>query len=266
MAKSEIKPTRGKTSNGPFGSRRTDSVVRSKQDAGIIRPPSLEVKLGINQSDDIRSYTMEFHMTIRSRISELSTKQASMLLAVATYRAVTEGVDFTLYLAMEYLYSFLWKSGHDPLETRNDKVRKTLVLSDIVFSYIRGQWLTFNEVEKLPEQIVDEVKSLGWLPNERTFQSWSQHWQLERYLRVHIVPVDALRDRSKYQTAERYSGYTKGYGNDGSPASPGKTRPTRELDGDDTEGPPSELPLQEFQMYQTAIRLIEYAKAQRRQK
>lgn len=205
-------------------------------------------------------------MTIRSKVSELSRRQASMLLAVASHKAITEGVDLSLYMSMEFLYSYLWKSGQDPLETADDKVRKTLVLSDIIFSYIRGSWLSFTDREEIPENIVAQIEALGWLPSERTVQSWKQHWDLERYLEIHIVPVDTLRHRNRYSTAERYSAYTKGYGNDGSPASPGKTKPSRELDGDDTEKPPPQLSLQEFEVYQEAIRLIEYAKAARRQR
>lgn len=204
-------------------------------------------------------------MTIETRVSELSPKAISMLLAVANYRAVHIGVDFTLYLAMEYLYNRLWKFG-DPLEISSERIRKTVIVSDIIFSYIRGSWLNMSEYEYLPKQIREEILSLKWLPEERTMNSWKQHWDLERYLKVKIVPVEALINRQKFSSAERYSGYTRGYGNDGSPASPGKTRPTPELDGDDSEKPLPSFKLQEFEEYQTAIRLIEYAKGSRKQR
>lgn len=239
------------------------SILNGSQ--AVTAAPTLKVLGYVHEAGELSSMSMEYHMTIRTKITDLSTKQASMLLAICSSRALTDGVDFTLYLAMEYLYNFLWRSGTDPLETTSEKVRKTLLVSDIIFSYIRGTWFNLKERERLPEQIIEEVSALGWLPNERTLQSWKVHWDLEKYLEVKIVPVEALINRNKYSTVERYSGYTKGYGNDGSPANPGRTKPTMELDGDDSERPPPQFNLQELDEYQSAIRLIEYAKARRRQ-
>lgn len=205
-------------------------------------------------------------MTVESKVTNLSNRQASMLLAIAVKRALSEGVDFQLYLTMEFLFSFLWRNGTDPIEEADEKVRKTLLLSDIIFSYIRGRWLTFTEREEIPESIKEEIESLGWLPNDRTYESWKNHWKLEKYLKIRTVPVDLFRHRNKYQAAERYSGYTKGYGNDGTPAHPGRTRKSRELDGEVSDELLPSLSLQEFDEYQTAIRLIEFAKAHRAQK
>jgi hypothetical protein len=251
---------------GQSASRRLSSIrSKSKQDAGKILAPTLMATSGIKTDTEISSYTAEFQMTVSITITELSTKQASMLLSLASYKATHYGVDYGLYLSMEFLYSYLWKSGSDPMETANERVRKTLVLSDVILSYIRGKWLNFQEREELPEKVRSEILALNWLPTERTIQSWGPHWELEKYLKIKTVPLDVHWNRNKYSAAERYSGYTKGYGNDGSPASPGKTKPTRELDGEDTEKPPPQLSLQEFEDYQTAIRLIEYSKSARRQ-
>jgi hypothetical protein len=211
----------------------------------------------------------EFHMTVQSKITDLTTKQASMLLSVCNVRAVREGVDFQLYLVMEYLYSYLWKSGHDPMETASENVRKTLVLSDVIFSYIRGSWLTFEEREQLPDEIREEILNLNWLPNERTYNSWKPYWKVEKYIRIRTVPVDTIRQRNKYSTAEKYNGYTRGYGNDGSPANPGITKPSMELDGEsvsDNEKAEVSGLLFNFDEYQTAVNLIELAKARRMQK
>lgn len=227
--------------------------------------PTLKLLAYLRPTDEITTNSLEFHMTIQSRVTTLTDKQASMLLAVACYRAIHLGVDFTLYLTMEWLYNRLWKNGTDPLETRNQKVRHTLLVADVIFAYIRGQWFNFIDYEQLPLPVVEDVEALGWLPSERTFQSWRKHWQLETYFEIKIVPVEALLERSKYSQAERYSGYTRGYGNDGSPAHPGRTRHSPELDGEDSDRSPPQLSLQEFEEYQTVIRHIEYAKARRRQ-
>jgi hypothetical protein len=227
--------------------------------------PTLKLTAFLRDSDEVVSNLMEFHMTIRSKITDLTANQASMLLAICCYRALHNGVDFTLYLSMEFLYNLLWKNGQDPIEIRNEKVRRTLFVTDIIFSYIRGNWFTFKDVEELPADVKEQIESLKWLPSFRTMQSWKQNWQLEKYLEIRIVPVESLINRNKFSPAQRYSGYTKGYGNDGSPAHPGKTKPSAELDGTDSEEYLPRFSLQEFDEFQTAIRLIEYAKAQRRQ-
>jgi hypothetical protein len=228
--------------------------------------PTLKVLGYVRYASENISDFSEFHMTIRTKMTELAPSATSMLLSVACYKAVTLGVDIILYMVLEFLSDRLRKSGHDPLTIKSEKIRKTVMLSDIILTYVRGQWLNFAEVEKLPDSLVEEISALGWLPNERTMASWKQHWNLERYLEARIVPVEALLNRNEYQTAERYTAYTKGYGNDGSPANPGKTRPTPELDGEDLEDFLPQLSLQEFDEFQTAIRLIEYAKAQKRQR
>jgi hypothetical protein len=188
-----------------------------------------------------------------------------MLLAVACYRAVHFGVDIVLYMVLEFLSNGLRKSGVDPITIKSERIRKTVMLSDIILAYVRGRWLNFSDQEKLPKELIDEILNLGWLPNKRTMQSWARHWNLEKYLEARVVPVEALLNRNEYQTAERYTAYTKGYGNDGSPANPGKTKPSPELDGDSTDDPPPSFSLQEFEEYQTVIRLIEYSKAKRKQ-
>lgn len=246
----------------PKASPTMTKLNRSQEQTSL---PTLKLLAYVSEADELSSNSMEFHMTISTRITSMSPKQASMLLSVCCFRAVHIGIDFTLYLAMEFLYNTLWKSGHDPLETQSDKIRKTLLLSDVILGSVRGDWTTMNEYEKLPDEVIDKILTLEWLPSDRTFNSWRKHWDLEKYLKVKIVPVESLLNRNKYSTAERYSGYTRGYGNDGSPASPGKTKPSAELDGDYSEKPPPQLSLQEFEEYQTVIQLIEYSRARRRQ-
>lgn len=234
-----------------------------------VLPISFVSEIQIGRSANVSQVFTEFHMTVQSKITDLSVKQASMLLSVCNVRAVNQGVDFQLYLVMEFLYSYLWKSGHDPMETATENVRKTLLLSDVIFSYIRGKWLEFSDTEKLPDDVVEKIKTLGWLPTERTYGSWKPYWQVEKFIRIRTVPVDAIRRRDKYATTEKYSGYTRGYGNDGSPANPGRTKPSVELDGDpvsDNDQAEVSRLLLEYEDYQTAINLIENAKAHRKQK
>jgi hypothetical protein len=227
--------------------------------------PTLKMLTYVSLEQEIGKTTMEFHMTIRTKVSELNPKQASMLLSVANARAVFDGIDFTLYLAMEFLTNFLKKSGVDVLYVKNEKVRQTLLVAELVLAQAKGSWLNLVERERLPKQVIEEILALNWLPSDRTLNSWKQHWDLERYLSVRIVPMESLLNRTP-STAERYSGYTRGYGQDGNAPSPGKTRPTSELDGTDFVELPPHFTLQEYDKYQTVLLAIERAKMEKRRK
>lgn len=221
----------------------------------------------VREHDDIVSTTMEFHMTIRTKVTNLTPRQASMLLAMACYKAYKQGVDFTLYMALEFLYNRLKKSGQDPLEVKDKRIRETLLVTELILYYIRGNWLNFVDRERLPDDVREAVHNSGWIPSDRTATSWKQHWNLEKYLEVKIVPMEYLIERDKLSSAERYSGYTRGYGNDGSPPAPGKTRPSPELDGVEPAVPEGlHITLAELATYNDILSLIETKRAQRRQK
>lgn len=201
-------------------------------------------------------------MTIRLKFSEVTRKQLSMLTAVAVAKATYSGVDIPLYLMLEYLDSTLRKSGTDVLEIIDERERHTVLLCELVLRAVRGTWLSFGEKEILPEDVVEVIHNSGWLPNKRTLQSWKQHWNLEKYLELRIVPVDLFRDRTP-NSAERYSGYTKGYGQDGSPTAPHRTKEEPE---DGLVGPPKSLKfnLQDLETYQSILLQIEKVKAAKR--
>jgi hypothetical protein len=65
-------------------------------------------------------------------------------------------------------------------------------------------------------------------------------------------------------TAERYSSYTRGYGQDGNPPAPHKTKEEPE-DGNSDPDPPS-ISLLEFESYVDILSSIEINKAQKRQR
>jgi hypothetical protein len=236
---------------------------KSKQVAGDNRRPTLLLMGYVDQHESIHSTSMEFHMTIRTKITDLRPKQASMLLAVAVVRSLSEGVDFSLYLALEFLSNYLTKSGYDPLFIKDERVRQTVLLAELVLIYVRGKWFDFLDREEIPLDVKKAIVFTGWLPNERTVRSWSQHWDLEKYLMIQIVPVDTFRRRNNTSSAERYSSYTRGYGQDGNPPAPGKTKSSPELDGDATETTPPSFTLQEYEKYLHVINFIEIAKAKR---
>lgn len=263
---SDRKPPTDKTGGNltvaPAASRKSR---KSKQGAGSNRRPTLELMTYVDPKAQVSNANMEFHMTIRLKVTELSPKKASILLSMGVVRALTEGIDFTLYLSLEFLFNYLKKSGYDVLHHPNEKVRQTLLLAELVLAWTRGNWYDFLEREQIPEEIRLKCFATGWVPTSRTIMSWGQFYDLERFLQVRIVPVEQLIKRNDKSTAERYSSYTRGYGNDGRPANPGKTKTNSELDGDATERPPPSFTLQEFDQYIDIINSIEKAKAEKRQ-
>jgi hypothetical protein len=164
---------------------------------------------------------------------------------------------------MEYLQGFLRKTGTDVMYVKNEKHRQTLLLSELVLAAIHGTWIQLNSVERLSDETVSQIIATGWLPNARQVQSWKQHWDLEKYLRVKIVPVEFLLERQS-STAERYSAYTRGYGQDGNLPAPHKTKDDP-VDGTTNPDPPS-LNLLEFENFVNILNSIESHKARKKQK
>lgn len=235
---------------------------QSLNEVAAVNPPDL-VPSDRFKSLPIGFIFSEFHMTIRLKIDNVTTKQVAMLLKVANTKAVQSGVNVQLYLTIEYLYSLLLKSGHDPLYMQNEKDRQSVLLAELILSATRGQWLSFEDKEQLPVEVTNLIKSTGWLPSDRTLNSWRQHWNLESYLQLRIVPVDIFLERQP-NSAERYSGYTKGYGQDGSPTAPHKTK-DEPLDGSVDARVP-EFTLLDFEHYQSVLSQIEREKSAKKRK
>jgi hypothetical protein len=205
----------------------------------------------------------EFHMTIQTRVTALTQKQKTMLLTVSVVKALSIGIDITLYMAMEFLQNALKRSGSDPLYESNQHTRQALLLSELVLTSIKGSWFNLKERERVSQELVEQIVATNWLPNKRTLDSWSQHWDLEKYLSIRIVPVEDLISRQP-TTAERYSGYTKGYGQDGNPPAPHKTK-EEPSDGQLIPDPPT-IPLLEFESYRAILSSIERERALKRKK
>jgi len=240
---------------------------RLNRSQGKSTVPTLRMLSYVSETDDISTINMEFSMTIRAKISNLTVKQRSILLAVLIVDALVQGVDFSMYLLLEYLYFSMLKSGYDPIHIKNDKVRRTMLLAELVIADIRGNWLTFAEREDLSETVIQKITATDWLPTQRTFDSWYAFYDYRKFFEIRIVPIESAINRDKLSSAERYSGYTKGYGNDGSPASPGKTKPNPELDGEDSV--PVDfpiIPMQDLEHYVDILNEIEGAKVRKRQK
>jgi hypothetical protein len=245
-------------------------VVSSPQAAetGIVQepattpPPTLSMLAWVRTGDP-ESISKEFQMTIRTRVTNLSYKEASMLLMVCNVQALRDGIDVALYLSLEFLYSILTKSGSiRPEEIREERIRQTALLAHLILSSFRGEWTEVGErIEILDDEVLKAVSSSGWLPDKRTYNSWVAHWQLEKWLQIRIVPLETLLNRSG--NSEPYSGYCKGYG-EGSSRGPQATPYNSELDGEGYSDPvPPEFNLLEVQAYQSIHNAIEANRARR---
>lgn len=244
------------------GARSTSSSTKYLRSQEIATRPTLKLMAYVSERDSV-DILSEFHMTIRLKVSTLSPRQASMLLSICCARATWTGIDLTLYLAIEYLQGFLRKTGSDPLYVKNEKIRQTLLISELVLASVRGNWLSLVDYEVLPLDVREKIEATEWLPTSRELASWKQHWDVEKYLQVRIVPIEHFLERQP-STAERYSAYTRGYGQDGNPPAPHRTKDEPE-DGTDNPDPPS-LNLLEFEKFVDILSSIEINKARKRQK
>ena len=223
--------------------------------------PTLEVLAEVADLN-LSEFFMEYHMTVISSDSSLSQKNASILLMTCVYLALSEGVDVTLYLVMEWLFNFMLKSK-SPLEYPFEKGKQTLLLAELILSCIRGTFLSLQEREQLPDEIRVALIRSGWIPDERQLKSWASTYSVRRYFRIRTVRMDAFMNPER--NSERYSGYTKGYGEGGSLARKQKTPFSAELDGDDTEKPKYEFSLLEISKYNDILTTIEKWKSIKRE-
>lgn len=232
----------------------------SNTEQSFTTPPILKYK-GEVETENLSQFSMEFQMTIQTSVEQLTKKQASMLLCILNSDVIKGGIGFTEYLTMEFLFNFLLRS-HDPIEERFVQTRRTLLVSELILSSTKGEWITLGEREKLPDEVLGELFSTEWLPNERTVQSWRQHFNVQKFLRVRIVRLDSFEKSER--NSVRYSSYTKGYGEGGKLSTVLKTPFSFELDGDETERPSVVLELQEISKYNQILLQIQKWKSIKR--
>jgi len=227
-------------------------------------PPTLRLVAWVRETDPVL-LTKEFQMTVRSNVTNLSAREASMLLMVCNVQALKDGLDMTTYLSLEFLYALLTRSGSlKPEDIKEERIRQTCLLSDLIMSTFRGEWTRMGErIKILDKEVLRAIEASGWLPDKRTYNSWLQHWQPEKWLSIRIVPLEIFLERSG--TSEPYSGYCKGYGEGTSPG-PKKTPYDYELDGERYAEPtPPEFNLLEVKAYQQILNSLEANRARRLQ-
>jgi hypothetical protein len=220
----------------------------------VAPPPTLDFRTEISDGS-LSTFFMEYQMTVQPTI-RLTQKEASMLLMMEVVKATALGVDIASYFVMEWLFNYLTRyNSEDPVDYKIEKGRQTLLLAHLILLVVRGSWLNFVDREELPEEVVKDIASTGWLPSEQTLSSWKSTYDVQKYFVGRAVRLDSFQERET--NSQRYSGYCKGYGEGGHLARKQKTPFSSELDGDFTVRDDWEFSLLETQQYSQIFLTIE---------
>jgi len=155
----------------------------------------------------------------------------SLLLEVLEYQIVHFGCNFAMMLALYEIYQKLLGNKRKSSEINSGKVRTVVTVAEILLKILKD--LEFSLYSGDFVELPSEAKKLlsPYLMDKRTYGSRYKTWRPEKFIRVRAVPVSTLIDRPQFAT-ERYSGYTKGYGESHGNAHRQKTKPSAELDGE----------------------------------
>lgn len=206
-------------------------------------------------------FIYSFHWTVRFRVIEMTKKKAAILLKILVFEMLNQGLDFTGYIAVEFLVSYIMAGKTDFLEIYDTKDRQAVMLGILILSEIKKDWMSLDERTKFSPDVFQLILTTGWLPDKRTYQSWKQFYNVRSFIEIHTVPLEDYDKRST--GTERYSSYTKGYGNGGHVSRIQKTRYTSDLDGVDTEKDPPEYSLLELDHFNDILLRIERNKLMR---
>jgi len=206
-------------------------------------------------------FTFSFHWTVRLRVTHMTDRTASILLKIVTLQQLAEGIDFTGYIAVEYLVSYLMRGKQDVLEIREEKDRQTVMLATLVLASVRGTWMNLLDRIQISPATKLLISNTGWLPTKRTLASWKEYYRPESFLEILTVPLEAYGERET--STIRYSSYTKGYGNGGHVSRTKKTAYDSELDGESTDREPPDFNLLEIEQYNQILLALEREKIER---
>lgn len=174
----------------------------------------------------------EYHLTATIANRSLSRRQLSLLLDVLNYQVVEHGANFSMFLAMYEIYFRLLGNNRSSEEINDSKIRLTISVTEILLGSLRDREFSLYSGEFL--LVSTEIRNLvlPYLMSKRTYGSRFRSWRPEKYINIRAVPVSTLINRPPFKT-ERYSGYTKGYGESHGNAHKQHTKPSVELDGSD---------------------------------
>jgi hypothetical protein len=156
-----------------------------------------------------------------------------MLSGLALFNVAQDGIGLSDWIILEFLYTSLLGNKQDPFERKDSKELELSLLLKVVL--LSGTWMGLEEKREIPQDVQKLLSLSKWVPKKRTFSSWLQSYSLNKFIEVRIVPLDVLFERSKGTI--RYSSYCKGYGESSHMGHRQKTRPSVELDGEETDRP-----------------------------
>lgn len=221
-----MEPKRGKLLSGTNSSSFKETSRPDGSHVVTLTPSSGFLENPINLSEYIST---EYNLTASIPNSSLSLRDLSLLLEVLSFQIVHYGANFSMILALTEL-SLRISGGRKEYEISDSKIRQTVLVSQIIlkelhdseFSLYSGYYVTVRS----------EIKNLlmPYLMSKRTYGSRFRHWRPEKFIKIKAVPVNILYERTPTKT-ERYSGYTKGYGESHGNAHKKRTNPSFELDG-----------------------------------
>lgn len=191
---------------------------------------------------DISLLSMDYQLTVRPKV-DLTRYQISMLLDTLCFEVVNLGINFSTWLTLEYLSSRL-RGSRKIWEVRDPIERRVLLSAELVLLTTQSNWLSLDEKTEIPKEIVEYLVNHQLLPSERTYYSRIDFWQPSKFLEVRAVRLDVFFEKEK--SSVPYSSYCKGYGESSRTGRRLKTRPSAELDGEETERPEVLLTLQEI--------------------
>lgn len=220
-------------------------------------PPIQKIR-GVTETT-ISQFETDYQLTVRPLV-ELSRYRLSMLLEIVSFEAVEYGIGFTTWLTLEWLFSRLIGS-HKVWEVRDINERRVLLAAELILLTSENLWLSLTERKSIPEEIKEYLLSHKLLSSKRTMQSRIAYWQPEKFLEVRAVRLDVFLERER--DSQRYSSYTKGYGESSRMGRRQKTRNSAELDGEEDERPEVVLRLSEIQNL-LFLNLIEIRRKSRR--
>ena len=171
----------------------------------------------------------EYNLTASVPNSSLSIRDLSLLLEVLSFHIVHYGANFSMILALTEL-SLRISGGRKEHEISDSKIRQTVSVSQIILKELHDSQFSLYSGDFVA--VRSEIKELlmPYLMSKRTYGSRFRHWRPEKFIKIKAVPVSILYERTPHKT-ERYSGYTKGYGESHGNAHKFKTKPNFELDG-----------------------------------
>jgi hypothetical protein len=222
--------SKGKPSNsfnGNSNRKQAEDFNDSHEPHGMTLNRPFGEKNGVAEESHI---SIEYHLTARLTNSSLSRKELSLLLDVLNFQACSFGVNLNMEIAMYELYFRLLGNKTQSKEIRENHIRLTLTVSELILKNPKGCDFSLyaGEVFTLNPKLVDLLRP--GLMSKRTYGSRYRTWRPEKFIKICAVPVD-IQFLKRNDNSEPYSSYCKGYGESHPAAHRKKLKPTAELFG-----------------------------------